>query len=230
MGVFQLREKGTLGKGTVLLLWGMLLPAFGQDGVADLPRAVTEADFEMVKKSSPFLRTLNLSDTYLLRAVVSMGGESLATLYNRNTKETVVVSTASESRNGMRLMGVSKADDLGRVSVEVSVGGEVVELKYDEKSITPVGDGSSIGGGKAKAGKDGRDGKEQPKGPRPEEVKRYKELSPEKREKFHQYIRQTMKKYPDISREEKGNMIRGALIRLSDGQDIEVDEANAIKN
>lgn len=209
-----------------VLFFGMGMLALGRDGGADLPRQVTEADFEMVKKSSPFLRTLNLSDTYLLRAVVSMGEESLATLYNRTTKETVVVSTGSESRNGMRLMGVSKADDLGKVSVEVSVGGEVVALKYDEKSVTPVGKHLPASGGKANLGKDG---KEKPKGPRPEEVKRYKDLSPEKREKFHQYIRQTMKKYPDISREEKGNMIRGALIRLSDGQDIEVDKVDEVK-
>jgi len=221
----QLGKSGLLGTVLVLVL-GMGVPAFGRDGVADLPRQVTEADFEMVKKSSPFLRTLDLSDTYQLRALVSMGEESLATLYNRNTKETVVVSTGSESRNGMRLMGVSKADELGKVSVEVSVGGEVVALKYDEKSVTPVGKNLPASEGQAK---DGKDGKEKPKGPRPEEVKRYKALSPEKQEIFHQYIRQTMKKYPDLSREEKGNMIRGALIRLSDGQDIEVDKVDEVK-
>ncbi len=42
--------------------------------------------------------------------------------------------------------------------------------------------------------------------------------------KFHEYIKQTMKKYPNVSREERGNMIRGALIRLTDGHDIEVPE------
>ncbi len=209
-------------------IWSVLLLSIGgqsglllaQDGVVDLPRPVTEADFEQMKNRSPFLRTLNLTDTYVLRAVVSLGEESLATLYNQDTKKTVVISSNGSDESGMKLMEISPADELGKVSVKVSVGGEVVELKYDEKSVAPVGKGIAAKGGKEKGGKDGR---KKRKGPRPEEVKRYKALPPEKREKFHQYVRQTMKKYPDISREEKGNMIRGALIRLSDGQNIEVE-------
>jgi hypothetical protein len=31
-----------------------------------------------------------------------------------------------------------------------------------------------------------------------------------------------MRSYPNISREERGNMIRGAMIRLTDGRDLDV--------
>lgn len=210
------------------LVVGAVIFASGlaQDEAGDLPRPVSAADFEQVKTRSPFLRTLNLSDSFVLRAVVNMGEESLATLYNQDTKKTLVISTDDENESGMKLLEVSPADDLGKVSVKVSVGGEVVELKYDEKSIAPMGKSIGKDGGRMKGGEGG---KKKRKGPRPEEVKRYKSLSPEKREKFHQYIKQTMKKYPDISREEKGNMIRGALIRLSDGQDIEVEKPKVDK-
>ncbi len=203
----------------LLLSWGLLISALGQDGSLELPRPVTDADFVQVKTRSPFLRTLNLSDTYLLRAVVSMGEESLATLYNRDTKETVLISTTDEDRNGLKLIGVSSADELGKVSVKVSVGGEEVELKYDEKSVAPVGKGKSSG---SRGGTSGGSSSHKHKGPAPEEVKRYKSLSPEKQKKFHEYIKSTMKKYPNVSREERGNMIRGALIRLTDGHDVEV--------
>ncbi|NOX99738.1 MAG: hypothetical protein GXP30_08430 [Verrucomicrobia bacterium] len=194
-----------------------------QVGVEGVPRPVAERDFEQLKSRSPFLRTLNLADTYFLRAVVSLGEESLATLYNRDTRETVVISSIDEDKNGMRLIEVSSADELGNVSVKVVLGGETMELKYDSERVAPAGKSASGHGGAKKKGKP--DGKKR-KGPAPEEVKRYKALSPEQQKKFHLYIRQTVKKYPDISREERGNMIRGALIRLADGHDVEVGVKN----
>lgn len=194
-----------------------------QEDAEEFPRSVTDADFEQVKTRSPFLRTLNLSDTYYLRAVVNMGEESLATLYNRDTKETVVVSTMNEDKTGMKLMGVNSGGELGKVSVKLSVGGEVVELKYDEKRVSPAGKGQSSG---SRGPSSSSSGSKKHKGPAPEEVKRYKSLSPEKQKKFHEYIKSTMKKYPNISREERGNMIRGALIRLTDGHDIDVPKAD----
>ena len=201
----------------------MMRSASAQEGVEEFPRPVTDADFEQVKKRSPFLRTLNLSDTYYLRAVVNMGEESLATLYNRDTKKTVVVSTMNEDKKGMKLMGVNSGNELGKVSVKLSVGGEVVELKYDERRVAPAGKGKSSG---SRGGTSSSSSSKKHKGPAPEEVKRYKSLSPEKQKKFHEYIKSTMKKYPNISREERGNMIRGALIRLTDGHDVAVPKAD----
>lgn len=34
-----------------------------------------------------------------------------------------------------------------------------------------------------------------------------------------------MKNYPNLSREERGNMIRGAMMRLTDGRDLEVPQS-----
>ncbi len=34
-----------------------------------------------------------------------------------------------------------------------------------------------------------------------------------------------MKNYPNLSREERGNMIRGAMMRLDDGRDLEIPQA-----
>ncbi len=34
-----------------------------------------------------------------------------------------------------------------------------------------------------------------------------------------------MKNYPNLSREERGNMIRGAMMRLTDGRDLEIPQA-----
>lgn len=217
--ICQRKDNTVWQRGVILLFsWGILTVLAAQDMPEELPRPLTAGDFEQLKSRSPFLRTLNLSDTYLLRAVVSMGDESLATLYNRDTKETVVISSINEDKRGMKLIKVSSADDLGNVSVKVALGGEVMELKYDAGRVSPAGKGSS---GRSGEKKDGGSDRKKHKGPAPEEVKRYKSLSPDKREKFHAYVKQTMKKYPNLSREERGNMIRGALIRLADGHDVE---------
>ena len=80
-----------------------------------------------------------------------------------------------------------------------------------QSSPVPAKGGSSGG---AKSG-------EKRKGPSKEDIDRYKSLSDEKRNKLRGYIGHVMKTYPNMSREERGNMIRGAMIRLSDGRDIE---------
>jgi hypothetical protein len=39
-----------------------------------------------------------------------------------------------------------------------------------------------------------------------------------------------MKSYPNMSRDEKGNLIRGAMIKLTDGRDIEMPTPNGTQS
>jgi hypothetical protein len=181
------------------------------------PQEVTQEHFSAIRAQSPFLRTLNLAETYSLRAVAQIDGQPVATLYNRETKKTLTISKDEANAAGIQMVEVIPGKDLDGVTVKVSFAGEVVDLKYDADQLSSMAQAGGKGGGERK------DGDGQRKGPSPEEKKRYESLSKEQKEKFHQYARQTMQKYPNISREERYNMIRGALSRLSEGKDIQVD-------
>jgi hypothetical protein len=193
-----------------------LAAANSSEGV--LPEAVTKEHFSAIREQSPFLRNLNLAATYSLRGVAEINGQPVATLYNRETKKTLFISKNEPNDAGIQMIEVVPGRNLGGVTVKVSFGGEVVELKYDSDQLSPLASASSSGGGKG----DGKgDGKR--KGPSSEERKRYESLNAEQKEKFRQYARQTMQKYPNMSREERQNMIGGALSRLSEGKDVEAD-------
>lgn len=188
----------------------------------DLPQPVADGHFEALLGNSPFLRVLDLSETFALRGIAEIDGEKVATLFNKQTEKSVLVSASQANAEQMRLVGVNAANEfLVGISATIAVGGEEVELKFEPERISPQPKGKSggSGGGDQRRG----DGDGERRGPSKEDIERYKALPEEKRQKLHQYIQQTRQKYPNLSREEFGNMIRGAVIRLSDGRDLNVD-------
>lgn len=181
------------------------------------PQEVTKEHFSAIRAQSPFLRTLNLAETYSLRAVAQIDGQPVATLYNRETKKTLTISKSESNAAGIQMVEVIPGKNLDGMTVKVSFGGEVVDLKYDSDQLSSM----ARAGGKSSGEKKDGDGKR--KGPSEEEKKRYESLTKEQKDKFHQYARQTMQKYPNLSREERHNMVRGALARIAEGKDIQVD-------
>lgn len=216
----------------VSLLW--VAPISGQESIAvedpDLPRSLESGHFEALMGNSPFLRVLDLTETFALRGIAEIDGVPVATLFNRETKKSILVSASEANAEQMQLMEISNgADDfLIGISATIAVAGEQVELKFEPERIAPrpknagsSGRGPSSGGGSSEP-KDG-----ERRGPSKEDIARYQALPDEKKEKLREYIRQSMQKYPDMSREERGNLIRGAMTRLSDGGDISVEPAAA---
>jgi hypothetical protein len=200
--------------------------SFGQG--ADLtPGPVESSDFEALKEASPFGRVLDPAEVYVLRGVASFDDIQMATVYNRQTKKTVIVTPEKKTDEGLQLVEVSQPPSapeyaLTAVSARISFAGDEVELRYEESQISPQtrpgggGDGRGDGHGK------GDDGKR--KGPSKEDIARYRALPQEKQQKLREYIGHVMRSYPNISREERGNMIRGAMIRLTDGRDLDVQK------
>ena len=184
------------------------------------PEAPSETDFAALRKTSPFTRVLSLPATYALRGVATINNEQVATLYNRETKKTIVVTPDGQNEAGLSLVEIVPASDLEGVAAKISFAGDEAELKYDLTQIfpqpRPPGSGS---------GSDGKEGER--RGPSPQDIERFKALPEEKQGKLREYIGHVMRNYPDMSREEKGNLIRGAMIRLTDGRDIEVPPAPA---
>lgn len=112
----------------------------------------------------------------------------------------------------VKIIEPSKGDLTG-VSARVSFAGEIAELKYEPEQLTPTQRKGAAGGSRG-------DGER--RGPSSEDRKKYTTLSDDKKKKLHEYIKTTMKKYPNMPREERGNLIRGALQKLSEGRDLEI--------
>ncbi len=184
-----------------------------------VPEAPSSSDFEALRKTSPFTRVLSLSATYALRGVATINDEQVATLYNRETKKTVVVTREGNHETGIALVDVTGAPQLDGVTAKISFAGDEAELKYETSQLYPTPKGPP-----GSPGQPGRPPEGEHRGPSPQDVERYKALPEEKQAKLREYIGHVMKNYPNLSREERGNMIRGAMMRLTDGRDLEIPQ------
>ncbi|MCB1229358.1 MAG: hypothetical protein KDN19_03780 [Verrucomicrobiae bacterium] len=114
----------------------------GDGGGASLPDSVvvpvSASNYEALMQNSPFLRSLNLSDSIILTGVARIEGELYVTLFHKDTKETQVVSDAANAQ-GWRLVGVEgDQSDLEKMIARIAVaGGEVVSVRFDEDQLKP---------------------------------------------------------------------------------------------
>ncbi|MEM9018904.1 MAG: hypothetical protein AAGC68_17985, partial [Verrucomicrobiota bacterium] len=184
--------------------------------------AVEASDFDALTGGSPFSRVLDPAETYVLKGIASLDKLKFATVLNRKTKKTHLVTQGERNEEGIELVEVVEAEGLEGVSAKVSFAGDEVELKYETNQIAPGPDARPGPGRGPPGGKDG-----QRRGPSKEDVERFRALGEEKQKKLREYIGHVMRSYPNLSREERGNMIRGAMIRLSDGRELEVPQAPA---
>ena len=197
-----------------LLAMTPITSVFCQEEPIKLPQPLSSESFSALKAQSPFLRELNLSETYAIRALATIGETPVATLYNRITKKTHLVFPETENEHGMKLVELIDVDTGTGVTAKIAFAGEVFDVKYDATQ-TLVAPRSS---GKSASGKDS-----ERKGPTKEEIDRYKALSDAQKNKFREYIKYTMTKYPKMSREERGTLIRGAMTKLSDGRELNME-------
>lgn len=193
-----------------------------------IPPPVESGDFVALKTASPFVRVLDPAETYVLRGVAAFDNIQVATLYNKESKKTLLVTPEKPNEEGLKLVEVNSSEkvepgrELEGVSAKISFVGEEMDLKFEAAQLSPVP--SQGGRGSAKTG--GKGG-EPRRGPSKEDIERYRSLTEEQRNKFRQYIGYVMRTYPNMSREERGNMIRGAMTRLVDGRDIEFPQGQS---
>jgi len=168
------------------------------------PAPVGEGDFAELKTNSPFTRSLNLSDSLILTGIAHFDGETIATLVDKSTKESYVVSGAANAQ-GWKMVGVDgDASDLEKLTAKISVaGGEVVSVRFDEKQLKPGEAKPAAGpaGGPPGPGGEPRPG-EGYRGPSPEVREKMERLTEEQRQKLFQKIGEMRQKKPDMSRDE----------------------------
>lgn len=183
---------------------------------APAPAGVTERDFEALRSTSPFRRTLNLSESLILTGIARVQGDLYATLYDLETKESHVVSQSANPQ-GWRMVGVAgDQTDLEKVTAQISVaGGEVFSVRFDERQLRPVDGrppfrpGGAGGGGSTGERPMPRDYKEGFSGdgyrgpPPPEILQKMEKLSESARNELIRGASEIREKYRDKSREER---------------------------
>ena len=117
---------------TLVIFLSIAGPTFGQvenDGGHEVPEAPAESDFAALRKTSPFTRVLSLPGTYALRGVATINQIQVATLYNRETKKTIIVTPDGGNEAGISLVEVMPSSTLEGVAAKISFAGDEAELK-----------------------------------------------------------------------------------------------------
>lgn len=184
--------------------------------VSFIPEEVVETDFGSLQEQSPFTRALNLSDSLILTGVALVDDERVATLLNKETKETFVVSSQLNSQ-GWKMVELKEDADLEKVAAKVSVnGGEVVTVRYAEWQLKPgeskPGAGKSEGGDRESRDREG--GRRRGGGPPPEFREKMEKLSEDQRYKVFRKMGELREKNPDMPREERGRIMMQMMDRM----------------
>ena len=190
-----------------------------------------EKNFEPLFETSPFQRTINIEDTYSLRAVATYGDISYARVYNNITKKTVTVELEGKVEQGLKLLKITNPDVnegnplsfigddyLAQVSAQISFAGETAELKYDPAMVNAASRKPPSSSGGDKGGKGGRGGKG---GLSSSDRDIYRSLSDKQRDKLHAFMR-AQRENSSLPREERFQKVREAMQTLSKGGDITV--------
>jgi len=178
----------------------------------NIPAAVTEEDYSMLASNSPFTRSLNLSDSLILTGIAKIGDETMATLVDKESKETYIVS-ANANAQGWRMVDVEgDRNNLEAVTAKIAVsGGEVISVRFDENQLKP--EDSRPAGARGDGRGDGDRGGDR-RGPPPEMREKMSKLSDEQRGKLFEHMRQLREKNPDMSRDDMREAFSKSLDRL----------------
>jgi hypothetical protein len=169
-------------------------------------------------KNSPFTRSLNLSDSLILTGVAKMGGKPVATLMNRKTKETYVISETPNAQ-GWKMVGISSGTDLEKVTAKIALaGGEVVTVRFDESQLKPGEAKPAAGPGGDQRGGD-RDGNRRrySGGLPPEVMTKLRSLTEEQRGKMREYMTKAYQKKPNMSSDERRALLGKAVEKVTGG-------------
>ncbi|WP_346334378.1 hypothetical protein [Prosthecobacter sp. SYSU 5D2] len=184
-------------------------------GDPDLPQPVDGQFAEGLIANSPFSRYVSLEDSLQLTSIAYVDGRPVATVYNKMTKETVLVFEEPNAL-GWRLTGAVAGTDLINTQIEMTVGPESITMHYHGQEVSPQG-GKKEGKMSRLAGggvpnKDsklsttsllGKDGK-----------KLYSSLSPEARGQFKSLVKSQLDKQPNMTPEQSSSYAKKVLARI----------------
>lgn len=190
--------------------------ATAQESDPDLPQPFDATALDPVLASSPFTRSVNLSDSLVLTGVAYVEGKAIATLFDKEKGQSLVV-TEEPNVQGWTLTEAIPTSNLTRAQAKVQIGGEVVTIRYSNEDLVSKSDSERRGpppGGDR--GGDGDRFRKSGRGPSEEDRKRYESLSENAREKFRNVMREkfTDEKFRNAPEEERRAVIKREFDRI----------------
>lgn len=186
----------------------------------DLPQPFAVATLDPLIQNSPFIRAVNLSDSLVLSGLAYIDAKPVATIINIETKQNYVVSEQA-NRSGWKLIEATATTDLNRAQVKVSIGGEVVVIRYDKEALSPENlkkDRKSSSGGPPGPGGPGdgdRFRRSGGRGPSEEDRARYESLSESGKEKLRNFFRENLDRLRNAGTdEERRQFVRNAFEKI----------------
>ena len=181
------------------------------------PDQLDNQSFSALLKQSPFTRTLNLSGSLVITGIAKMENEEqVVTILDTSTKETYLISSTPNSQ-GWKMVEVKPSSDLERVTARISLGGEVVNIRYAETNLKPGETRPGGGSGPNPLYKKPDSSKKDDRGGSSNDFReRMSKLTPEQREKFFSKMRSMHEKKPGLSREDRMNEAKKMLEKMSE--------------
>ncbi len=202
-----------------LLLLTAALLAGAQEADPDLPQAFDPKSVAPVLENSPFSRMVNLSDNLVLTGIAYVDGKPVATVFNKETKQSSVVGSEPNFQ-GWTLQEALPAPDVKLSQARIRIGGELVSVRYASVSAEELRgerrrDGERSDRGPPPGGEGDRF-RGPSRGPSEEDRKRYESLSEKSREKFRDMMRSKFsdEKFRNAPEEERRNIIRREFERI----------------
>jgi len=194
-------------------------PATALPSDPDLPQPFDPNQLAMVVQASPFNRSVNLSDSLVLTGVAYVEKKPMATLLDKVTKRTYVVSD-SPNEVGWTLVEATPTTDLKRTQVKVNVAGEVVTIRHDseaqmetmKKNKTAPGGNNSPGPEERREGGYSRDRR----GPPPEVMERYNKLSDKAKEKLRSHFTENRERIMNMNPEERKSYMEKTFKKVAE--------------
>ncbi len=110
-----------------------------------LPLPVTRENFTALTERSPFLRSLNLSDSLILTGVARIEENTVATMINHDTGESYLVSEEPNEQGWQLVELKGNLSDVESLTARVKLAGaEVVSIRYQKAPQIKTVDGRSV--------------------------------------------------------------------------------------
>lgn len=205
---------------TLFLIILAALPALvsAQETDPDLPQPFDPKSVAPVLESSPFSRMVNLSDNLVLTGIAYVDGRPVATIFNKETKQSSVVGSEPNFQ-GWTLQEALPAPDVKLSQAKISIGGEVVSVRYAAVTAEDMRGERRREGERGDRGSSGGEGdrfRGPSRGPSEEDRRRYEALSDKGKEKLREMMRSKFsdEKFRNAPEEERRNIIRREVERI----------------
>lgn len=185
----------------------------------DLPQPFDVNSVTSAVKTSPFNRTVNLSESLVLTGLASIDGKPMATLMDKESKRTYVVSEEPNAQ-GWRLEEMKPTASIKFSQVKVNIGGEVVTIRHDNEAQEELMKKNKMtpGGGGPPGGPPGGDRgfSRERRGPPPEAVERYNKLSDDAKNKLRKTFEENRERVMNMSPDDRRVFMENTFRKIAE--------------